>query len=322
MKKIFALILVLSFVFLPIPQYTPATGLNNTNPLISATFAPDFALNDVFTTGDEISMTLDIANNPGFAAMIIRINIPETLELIGFELHFDSADPSPDINYGFFGPACDDEDCDSLICYRFWDRATGEIYPPMTGNIFAGWQIRQTNFYENVKLFTYTFRVTENIAAAQISPITIAFANADPAYETPTALDGTILQIPFGGEAINERVWRIGSINIWPRPSIEISPGFAEIDRRNAAQETFQIALNNVPPFYPPIHFCTKTPTANSPVDINIGNLPPGIRAFGIINYQQSPAGTATGQLILEVYDSRALPHFANIARQLREIFP
>lgn len=131
------------------------------------------AYNETFTA------TVGITDNPGFASMVFRIDIPRGLELVGLELTDEALRYHPDVAYGFDLPST--------------------IHTPLTGEIFTGWLGRSRNFYGNGPLFSITFRATEAAPAGQTAPVLVTFASGLPAYELPKDINANELQIELPG---------------------------------------------------------------------------------------------------------------------------
>jgi hypothetical protein len=116
---------------------------------------------ETFAPGETFTVTLPMHSETNAAAMMVRLEIPPYLELIGFEPHINVTDEAV-----FVAP----ED---------WDSETNDITPPIIGNAFAfaGWTYGDVPLNGNV--FTYTFRVCENATPGTTTePITFTFANA------------------------------------------------------------------------------------------------------------------------------------------------
>ncbi|MCL1843618.1 MAG: hypothetical protein FWF79_07380 [Defluviitaleaceae bacterium] len=102
-----------------------------------------FSETDALFPGDTFTATVSMEGNTGFAGMLLRIRIPEGLELIGIIAH-----NQPNMEYGLELPMC----INGILPSEF---------SPLRGDVFTGWAGRSTNFYGNGLLFTYTFRVTD-----------------------------------------------------------------------------------------------------------------------------------------------------------------
>jgi hypothetical protein len=124
---------------------------------------------------------LEMKDNIGLAGMLMRIRIPEGLELVGVQAY-----DHPDMEYGLDLPACVND-------------IPPSVYAPLREDVFAGWAGHSTDFYGSGELFTFTFRVTDTAVPGQTVPILIAFANGTPAYELPTGADKRELQISLPG---------------------------------------------------------------------------------------------------------------------------
>ncbi|MCL1842544.1 MAG: hypothetical protein FWF79_01905, partial [Defluviitaleaceae bacterium] len=154
--------------------------------------AEDVLYNKAFSYGDTFYVTVHLDDNPGFAAMLLRLHVPAGLELTGITHH---AAAHPDNNF-----------LDGILMPENLPRA---------GNIFAGWAGRG-NLYGDGALFTYSFRVTGTTAAEL--PITLAFANyrgtgAD-ALESPTNLAGQNVPITLPGGVTWQNIATIATISI------------------------------------------------------------------------------------------------------------
>ena len=275
-KSIIALFLGIVMVF----GLTPVAATYATGDIsISATAIPSASL----SIGDEFSTTLSISGNPGFAAMIMRVRIPQGLELTGFTLHNHS-----ELSSGFRGP-------------RNWDEAYA-VYPPISGDIFAGWAGRTTNFTGNGNLITYTFRVAENAVPGAVKPITIAFANAD-GYEVPTNASLSELEISLPGGATNfGESGIIGNATIRGTIGVSITPSTETIGGEVDDYVTFNVEVWGMPGNYT---FYLDNRETNGAGRIEIA-FPNDVRDLVPSGYVTTLAdGTGSGTLTITVVCAR-----------------
>ncbi|MCL1884326.1 MAG: hypothetical protein FWF81_11335 [Defluviitaleaceae bacterium] len=132
--------------------------------------AQGIANRTIFAEGDYIEMVVLIEDNPGFASMDILLNIPQELEVMGFE--------SP------------------------WQDGFQMVQNVATGDIFARWD-SMNNFTGDGELFFLLLRVKEEIGDGITAPITIEFSNL-PLDEN---FDEVVIYLPCGRSelgAVNE----------------------------------------------------------------------------------------------------------------------
>jgi len=227
--------------------------------------------------GDTFTATIGITENPGFAAMVLRMRIPAGLELIDATAH-----SLHDMYYGFELPACANDTPPSQTA-------------PLHGEVFFGWTGRSRNFYANGAMFDLTFRVTET-AAAGTAPVLLAFANGMGAYELPTDYLRREVQIALPGGVIG--IGRSAEIAraIFPGLFVDASPQNLTIVNLPQNGATFQIFAGGLPPNQ-------VLDPVNSPY-INIDwqpPLPPWIQVSGHIETDAN--GTGVGTLTLSILE-------------------
>jgi len=270
------------------------------NGALHVTFTDDISA-VFFMPGDEFSMTTSITGNTGFAAMIVRVYVPQGLELIGFDVY-----PQANFWAGFDAPENWDDDF--------------AVSPAMTGYVRVGWQGRTAahgNFTGNGNLFTHTFRVTGEIGIAT-APITMAFANASyPFYELPTDVNFTPLDISLPGGVIGVgRVANLGRIRIGePRLSVSAYPNHQTIINSVGKTVSFYITVSGMPAGQT---FCLRNPDTNSSASIAVA-VPPGIEVI-CSSITTDAVGEGSGRLTLRIYDEQA--DFYDLVSALSEMFP
>jgi len=193
--------------------------------------------------GDTLTSTIRIDDNTGFAGMLLRIRIPEGLELINVQVY-----DHMDIEYGLELPSC-----------------ANDILPtastPLREDVFLGWVGRSYNFYGNGSLFTLTFRVTSDATAGQTVPIMIAFANGTPAYELPTDENDRELQMSIQGRLLDlgasAEIGRVAFGHFAQGLSINVAPNSRTIINRVGESVDFNFTVTGMPPNQ---YFCISHP--------------------------------------------------------------
>jgi len=153
--------LILIFVLTLAPIHSTQVVVAGENGTISASELPDRTLQ----RGEEFSITLSIAGNTGFAALPLRIFVPDGLELIRLELgHANLGGAS-------FRTGPQDWVPEQYSLFGYFEN-------PIVGPIhaFASWG-RMSNFTVlNTDLVTLTFRVSATAENMTTDEINMAFA--------------------------------------------------------------------------------------------------------------------------------------------------
>jgi len=123
--------------------------------------------------GDTATVQLRIDNNPGFAAMLMRLTFSEHLTLTGYEVGRAglSADMLDDLYDGFVSPGLGSADS------------------------FIGWAGRDTDISINGVLLTLTFTINSGTPMNAILPINLVFESYVYGYEVPTNAAGNEVEI-------------------------------------------------------------------------------------------------------------------------------
>jgi len=270
---LFAVILMAS-VAAAMPNSTSFYGIISATP-IPATLSP----------GERFNTTISISENPGFAAMLIRISIPSGIELIGFRADSLQATDCE----GFFL---------SIEYYNLADDGISLIHPITDSYIFAGWMARATNLYNDGNLFTLNFKVSSDIQDVQNTSIYIAFANARD-YNLPTDAQENELNIALPGGITGEgQSARIGQAAICHSLRMVIKLDYIKITNRDTYEISFEVAVFNLNlPQNERIYFdCDAHDAIRIDVDIS------GIRGISISGFVKDDGfGVARGDLILTV---------------------
>jgi len=138
--------------------------------------------------GQQIDVEVSIANNSGFAGMILQFGVPKGMDIVGITPH-----PA--------GWTAFDQ-----MFETFMDEGTVVIgSEDATYNyVYAGWAGRSANLTGNGRLFTIRLSVPAGTTARNFSPLTISAGNAVPPHdEIPTNLARQELDIslPCGTKA-------------------------------------------------------------------------------------------------------------------------
>ena len=125
-------------------------AINSTQAFLD--FVDSEKATNVFARGESFDMVVRIDGNKGFANMMIKMFIPQGLELTGY-----SYSGFPWFNNNIISPTI-----------------------PTIGSNFAlfGWQGRTSNITGDSDLFTFTFKVSNNAALGLTESITMSFENA------------------------------------------------------------------------------------------------------------------------------------------------
>jgi hypothetical protein len=164
----------------PSTWWAPAAARTTFNTAI--TTATNYLNSISFAAGQEFDISVSIADNAGFAGMMLALNLPPQLQLVGITNHAHNIFDSP-----------------------HWD-GTFTVSPPRTGNnLVAGWGPQMSgnnvlNYSVNGQLLTYRVRVVTGAAAGATNPIGITFANSHPPHqELPANAAGDYLNISVNG---------------------------------------------------------------------------------------------------------------------------
>ncbi|MCL2047356.1 MAG: hypothetical protein FWG87_01400 [Defluviitaleaceae bacterium] len=149
-----------------------------------------------FKAGDTFDVTVSVAGNTGFAALLLHLQMPDELEVIavkqglahnGFDVGGTGIEPGD------------------------WNYTTGALAKPISPNIFAGYSpimagTSVSNFTGNGVLFTYTMRVKSGAAAGITEAATVKFSGSQPPYtDNPTKVvgaDNLPLSLTMNGSGI------------------------------------------------------------------------------------------------------------------------
>ncbi|MCL2225899.1 MAG: metallophosphoesterase [Defluviitaleaceae bacterium] len=146
--------------------------------------------------GGQATVNVSIANNPGFATMVMKIEFHEDLELLGFELACD----------------CDrnTEACD--FCRAFDAPDNLQTFP---NHVFMGWTKGTEDITDDGVLFNLTFRVCNDATVGAVLPITVTFYNAyvGGGSDIPQNADGDELDITIVNGQISVTGQRVGDLN-------------------------------------------------------------------------------------------------------------
>ncbi|MCL2224801.1 MAG: peptidoglycan DD-metalloendopeptidase family protein [Defluviitaleaceae bacterium] len=147
--------------------------------------------------GGEVTVTLSLANNPGFTTMPLRISFPEELTLVQYDLG------SAGLLTGFVGPQ---------------GTVPGQrIADGITGSALVNWS-RTANFTENGTLLTLTFAVSPD-ATRGTFPVGVSFADAI-GYSNPTDHTGRALEIEVVNGYVQLADFVLGSVSGYSRPRV------------------------------------------------------------------------------------------------------
>ncbi|MCL2838139.1 MAG: hypothetical protein FWE04_03590 [Oscillospiraceae bacterium] len=140
-------------------------------------------------SGDNITVDISISGNPGFASMPLRVQFPDELTLIRYDILDD------ELFSGFTGPE---------------DTQPGET-TSISGQFFANW-VRVYNFYESDAVLLRLTFATDSEAVFNVYPVEASFAIRD--YNSiPRNADGEELNIPITNGRILLRDFIPGDID-------------------------------------------------------------------------------------------------------------
>ena len=251
------------------------------NGQITATITTYGGLNYILP-GDTFNVTIGIDHNTGFTGMMLRLGIPQGMEIVGLRLH-----SLPKISDGFRGVSG-------------WDGAFA-ISPPITDYAFVGWS-RAENFKESGDLLTFTIRAGYDVMPGYSASLTLAFANAMN-FETPTDANGDSFIAFLPGEIMNcGLVAEIGTVNV-KAVSITVMPNRRAIVNRTGASAYFDFTVRGLPPNQ---YFCIAHPVCllglacpgyankNRDIGITITGFPEFLAISGVVRTGANGAGTST----------------------------
>jgi len=286
MKRLTITILIIAVFTGAIAAY--ALGGDAHSGIITATPIPASLV-----PGERFDMTIGISDNPGFAAMLIRISIPQGLALIDYHAYLPYAED-------------------------FITSIENDTPLPITGGyLVAGWTGRTENIYTNGSLFTLTFQATIDTPHIHTASIQIAFADRH-AYDLPTdATENNLtIALPGGITGIGQSA-KIGTIAL-KRPSISINPRYTTIKNQDGYEVRLEITIENLnlPPGEKIYFNCEEHSTIKIDVDIEGAQ---GIRISG--HAQTDNQGITRGNLILTVDGEITTDQLTTLARALTTLF-
>jgi|GEM_PF-5162311 len=174
---------------------TPVCQSCGEYPCICQIPTPSDAVLTVTTTfaeaGDEVTVQIRLDNNPGFAAMLMRLAFSEYLTLLDYEIGcpiFHAVVPvPPELYYGFDAPS-----------------GSGS---------FMGWSTRDSLITANGRLLTLRFAVSDTVQTGDFLPVSVAFENNITGYESPSDIDGNPIDISIVNGGVRVQPFIFGDAN-------------------------------------------------------------------------------------------------------------